>query len=152
MIALALVLNGMSENHGSLKWWWLGVFIAPTTKPTVGEAACRWTHQTVRCATRHCPVHQPRHPIVRVLTVSAVGALHLGAPDGPVPHRTVRCHTGQSLFTVRCAFWRCSDSTRTVRTLFTFAGDRWSRQLRWEPLLRLVQRTVQWHNGQSGEL
>jgi hypothetical protein len=32
----ALVLNAMAENLDSLKWWWLGVFIAPTTKPTVG--------------------------------------------------------------------------------------------------------------------
>jgi hypothetical protein len=52
-----------------------GVFIAPTTKPTVGEAVCRWVHRTVRCATRHCPVRQTRHPTVRVLTVSTVGAL-----------------------------------------------------------------------------
>jgi hypothetical protein len=36
LIALALVLNAMAENLDSLKWWWLGVFIAPTTKPTVG--------------------------------------------------------------------------------------------------------------------
>jgi hypothetical protein len=28
----------MSEKLGFLEWWWLGVFIAPTTKPTVGEA------------------------------------------------------------------------------------------------------------------
>jgi hypothetical protein len=34
-------------------------------------------------------------------------------------HRTVRCRTGQVLLTVRCAFWRCSDSARTVRALFT---------------------------------
>jgi hypothetical protein len=52
-----------------------GVFIAPTTKPTVGEGCCRWAHRTVRCATGYCPVRQPRHPIVRVLTVSTVGAL-----------------------------------------------------------------------------
>jgi hypothetical protein len=32
----ALVLNAMAENLDSLKWWWLGVFIAPTTKPAVG--------------------------------------------------------------------------------------------------------------------
>jgi hypothetical protein len=25
----ALVLNAMSENLDALKWWWLGVFIAP---------------------------------------------------------------------------------------------------------------------------
>jgi hypothetical protein len=49
------------------------------------------------------PVRQLRHPIVRVLTVSTVGALtswgtgqsgtapdSYGAPDSPVPHRTVR--------------------------------------------------------------
>jgi hypothetical protein len=32
----ALVLNAMAENLDALKWWWLGAFIAPTTKPTVG--------------------------------------------------------------------------------------------------------------------
>jgi hypothetical protein len=32
----ALVLNAMAENLDALKWWWLRVFIAPTTKPTVG--------------------------------------------------------------------------------------------------------------------
>jgi hypothetical protein len=30
---------------------------------------------TVRCATGHCSVRQPRHPTVRVLAVSTVGAL-----------------------------------------------------------------------------
>jgi hypothetical protein len=52
-----------------------GVFIAPTTKTVVGEGCCRWAHWTVRCATGHCPVRQPRHPTVRVLTVSTVAAL-----------------------------------------------------------------------------
>jgi hypothetical protein len=60
---------------GYLKWWWLGVFIAPTTKPTVGEAVCRWAHRTVRCATGHYPVRQPHRPTIRVLTVSTVRAL-----------------------------------------------------------------------------
>jgi hypothetical protein len=31
----AVVLNAMAEKLGCLEWWWLGVFIAPTTKPTV---------------------------------------------------------------------------------------------------------------------
>jgi hypothetical protein len=53
----------------------LGVFIAPTIKPTVGEGCCRWAHRTVWCDTGHCPVRKPRHPTVRVLTVSTVGAL-----------------------------------------------------------------------------
>jgi hypothetical protein len=30
-------------------------------------------------------------------------------------HRTVRWFTGQSLFTIWCAFWRCYDSACTVR-------------------------------------
>jgi hypothetical protein len=54
--ALALVLNVLAEKLGCLEVWWLGVFIAPTTKVAVGEAVCRWAHRTVRCATGHCPV------------------------------------------------------------------------------------------------
>jgi hypothetical protein len=57
------------------------------------------------------PVRQPRHPTVRVLTVSTVGAL------------TSWC-TGHALFIVRCTFWHCSDSARTVRALFTLSADR----------------------------
>jgi hypothetical protein len=44
-------------------------------------------------------VRQPRHPTVRVLTVSTVGALtdwgtgqSGAASDSPVPHRTVLVH------------------------------------------------------------
>jgi hypothetical protein len=32
----ALVLNAMARKLGCLEWWWLRVFIAPTTKPTIG--------------------------------------------------------------------------------------------------------------------
>jgi hypothetical protein len=31
--------------------WWLGVFIVPTTKRTVGEGFCRMAHRIVRCAS-----------------------------------------------------------------------------------------------------
>jgi hypothetical protein len=96
LIALALVLNVKSENLDCLKWWWLGVFIAPTTKMAVGRGCCRWAHWTVRCATRHCPVRQPRHP---KLGFDCWSSDRWG-------HRTVRWCTGQVLFTVRCAFWR----------------------------------------------
>jgi hypothetical protein len=71
----ALVLNAMAENLDALKWWWLGVFIAPTTKPPLGLGCCRWAHRTVRCTTEYCPMRQPCHPTVRVLTISTVGAL-----------------------------------------------------------------------------
>jgi hypothetical protein len=40
--ALALVLNVLAENLDALKCWWLGVFIAPTTKVVVGKAAVIW--------------------------------------------------------------------------------------------------------------
>jgi hypothetical protein len=33
--AFALVLNVMVGKLGWLEWWWLGVFIAPTTIPVV---------------------------------------------------------------------------------------------------------------------
>jgi hypothetical protein len=123
----ALVLNANCWKLECLEWWWLGVFIAPTTKPTVGEGCSRWAHRTVRCATGHCPVRQPHHPTVRVSTVLTVGAL-------------TSWGTGQALFTVCCAFWRCSDSARTVHTLFTplfiFEDDRWRSS-----------RCCAWHTG-----
>jgi hypothetical protein len=49
--ALALVLNVLAENLDALKCWWLGVFIAPTTKVAVGEGYCHMAHRTVRCAS-----------------------------------------------------------------------------------------------------
>jgi hypothetical protein len=74
---------------GSLEVWWLGVFIAPTTKVPIGEGCCRRAHRTVRCASH---VTQP-------LGFDRWSSDKWG-------HRTVRWCTWQSLFTVRCAFWR----------------------------------------------
>jgi hypothetical protein len=87
--------------------WWLGVFIAPTTKVAVGRAVCRRAHQTVWCAshvtqplgfdrwssdmwghqtiTVHCPVrtvHCTVHFCRRSLAMLAVTP-H-GTPDSPV--------------------------------------------------------------------
>jgi hypothetical protein len=66
---------------GCLEEWWLGVFIAPTTKVAVGELCCRRAHRIVRCATGHCPVRQPRHPTVRVRPLEL---LTCGPPDSLV--------------------------------------------------------------------
>jgi hypothetical protein len=55
----------MAENLDALKCGGWGVFIVPSTNMAVGEGFCRMAHRTVRCATGHCPVHQPRHPTVR---------------------------------------------------------------------------------------
>jgi hypothetical protein len=71
---------------------WLGVFIASTTKGAVAGGCCRMAHRTVRCASH----------VTRPLDSNRWSFWQLG-------HRTVRWCTGQSLFTVRCAFWLCSD-------------------------------------------
>jgi hypothetical protein len=128
-----------------LEWWWLGVFIAPTTKPTVREAVCRWAHRTVLCATEHCSVRQPRHPTVRVLTFWPLELWLLEAPDSPVPHRTVTTHCPVRLLAM---LWLCANCPRTVDV----AGDRWSRLLRSPAVAPLAHRTVRWHTRQSGVL
>jgi hypothetical protein len=114
-----------------------GVFIAPTTKPTVGEAVCRWAHRTVRCATEHGPVRQPRHPTVRVMTVLTVGALtswgtgQFGATLDK--HCSLSVAPSSAALTLRELSAHCSHLQATVGV------DRCARQ----PLLR-------WHTGQSG--
>jgi hypothetical protein len=40
---------------GFLEEWWLGVFIAPTTKMAVGEGCCRMAHQTLSGAPATSP-------------------------------------------------------------------------------------------------
>jgi hypothetical protein len=47
----------MAENLDTLKCGGWGVFIAPTTKMTVGEGSVVWR-------TGHCSVRQPRHQVV----------------------------------------------------------------------------------------
>jgi hypothetical protein len=133
----ALVLNAMAEKLGCLEVWWLGVFIAPTTKMAVGEAICRWVHRTVRCATGHCPVRQPHHPTVRVLTVSTVRALtdwgtgQSSAPSGAaLPLRALFAHCSRLLFTFadnrwhssRCSAWLTGQSSATPDNTVNYSG------------------------------
>jgi hypothetical protein len=54
----------MAENLDTLKCGGWGVFIAPTTKMTVGEGFYRMAHRTVRCASGHYPARQPHHQAV----------------------------------------------------------------------------------------
>jgi hypothetical protein len=77
----ALVLYAMAENLDALKWW-LGVFIAPTTKPTVGVGL-------LSMGAPDSPVRQPRHPTVRVRPLELCQP---SPPDSPVVHRTVTVH------------------------------------------------------------
>jgi hypothetical protein len=88
--ALALVLNVLAENLDALKCWWLGVFIAPTTKMAVGEALTSGaTGQSGGAPDRHCSLS--------------------GAPSGACSDST-RAVVHSSLFIVAFADgrWRCS--------------------------------------------
>jgi hypothetical protein len=97
----------MAEKLGCLEWWWLGVFIAPTTKPIVGDGL-------MSMGVPDSPVRQQRHPTVRVLTVLTIGALtswctgqsgaaldrHCslsGAPSGAALTSTANCSSVRAL-------------------------------------------------------
>jgi hypothetical protein len=126
--ALALVLNELAENLDALKCWWLGVFIAATTKVAVEEGCCRRAHRTVRCASH----------VTQLLRFDRWSSDKWG-------HRTVQWCIGQSLFTVWCTICACSDfcvcCPRTVAHCSPFEDDRWR-----------CNRYSAWHTGQSGEL
>jgi hypothetical protein len=62
--AIALVRCRKCKNLDAMNGGMVGVLIAPTTKSGRWEAVCRMAHQTVWCATGHCPVRQPRQPAV----------------------------------------------------------------------------------------
>jgi hypothetical protein len=72
----------IAGNLDALKWWWLWGIYSPNHQNSrwegllsMGASDSLVRHRTVRCATRHCLVRQPRYPTVRVLTVSTVGSL-----------------------------------------------------------------------------
>ena len=55
--SFALVLNVEFRKLGWIEWWWLGVFIAPTTILAVaGDGAPDKALFTVRCVPRQRPV------------------------------------------------------------------------------------------------
>jgi hypothetical protein len=141
--------------------WWLGVFIAPTTKVAVGEAVCRWAHQTVRCAshltqplgfdrwssdmwghrtvTVHCPMRllAPALTFARVVRTVALSAERWTRPVGAVavaPHGT-------------------PDSPvlhRTVRWIITESHFQKPEAEQFEWIHPGAPDTVRWHTGQSG--
>jgi hypothetical protein len=102
-----------SGNLDALNNGGWGVFIAPTTKTTVGEGCCQ------------CLVRQPRHPTVRVLTVLTIGALTAWATG----------QSGAALDRHYSLSGAPSSVALTLRELSAhcsaFAGVRWSRPLRW---------------------
>jgi hypothetical protein len=129
MKSRALVLNAMAENLDALKCggWGGGGIYSPTHKNGHwGGCLLMGAPDTIRCASH---VTQP------------LGFDRWSSDSWD--HQTVRWCTGQSLFTVRCAFWRCSDFCAncpcTVAHCSPFADDRWR-----------CSRCSAWHTGQSG--
>jgi hypothetical protein len=107
---------------GYLEWWWLGGIYSPNHQNS------RWGG-LLSIGAPDSSVRQPRHPTVRVLTVSTVGALTawVTGQSGAAPDR--HCSLSGALSGA------CSDSVRTVRALFSCqstvgvdrcAGDRCS--------------------------
>jgi hypothetical protein len=86
---------------GWLEWRWLWGIYSPNHQFN------RWG----RLLTGQCLVRQPRHPTVRVLTVSTVGALSScgTGQSGAAPDRNCSLSGAPS--------GGCFDSVRTVRAL-----------------------------------
>jgi hypothetical protein len=141
--ALALVLNENFWKLGYFELWRLGGIYSP--QPPSGRWGRLLSKGTPDMHSRMSGV-PPRHPTVRVQEQSTVGAVVF------LLHRTVRCHTGQVLFTIWCAsdsaLWLCHALFSTVALSAHFC----SRPLRELAVPLLVHRTVRWHTGQSGEL
>jgi hypothetical protein len=134
LIALALVLNEMSEKLGCLEWWGLGGIYSPNHQTnywggclSMGSGA---PPDTVRCASH---VTQP----LGFWRFWPLELWHLGAPDSPVPHRTSTVHCPVHLLALLWLYANCP-------RMFTFEGDHWSRPLRSPAIAPLAHRTIRW--------
>jgi hypothetical protein len=138
--------------------WWLGVFIAPTTKRTVGEGFCRMAHRTVRCATGHCPVRQPRDQVVgfRPLELLTTGPSDRscslsGAPsDVCSDSARVGAHYSVSLFLCRrplALFSRYSTGTPDSPVNYSGVAPRIPEGGKFGVDLPGAPDTVRWHTG-----
>jgi hypothetical protein len=126
----ALVLNAICWKLGCLEWWWLGGIYSPNHKNS------RWGG-LLSMGAPDSPVHQPRHPTVRVLTVSTVGVLTAWATG----------RSGAALDNHCSLSGATSGAALTLHelcTLFTLQATVGVDRCAWEPLLR-------WHTGQSGD-
>jgi hypothetical protein len=94
----ALVLNAMAENLDALECGGWGVLGRLSVDGRTGQSGA--PPDTVRYASH----------------VTQLLGFDRWSSDR-WDHWTVGWCTGQSLFTVWCAFWRCSDSARAVRAL-----------------------------------
>jgi hypothetical protein len=97
-------------------------------------------------------VCQPRHPTVRVLTVSTVGALSSGSTgqSGAAPDRHYSLSGAPSAAALTSA--RTARALCVVRRLLESTVVLASRCSAGAPDSSVAHRTVWWHTGQSGEL
>jgi hypothetical protein len=109
----ALVLNAICWKLGCLEWWWLGGIYSPNHQNSrwggllsMGAPDSPVRHRTLSSAPATSPNRQGSDGFDRWSSDS------LG-------HRTVRCRTGQALFTSGAPSGACSDSTQTVHALFS---------------------------------
>jgi hypothetical protein len=96
---------------GWLEWRWLeGIYSPQPPKQPLGMAA-------IDGRTGHCLVHQPHHPIVRVLTQSTVGALTSGGTgqSGAAPDRHCSL-SGVPLTSALTSAMHCSAVRCTVQS------------------------------------
>jgi hypothetical protein len=137
----ALVLNAMAENLDALKWWWLVVFIASTTKMAVGEAVCSMgapdspvRHRTLSGAPpRHCPCTVHVHCSLLQTTVGAVAVAPHGTPDSPVNYSGVALQKPEAEQFIVDSPW-CTGQCPVRQTRATFG---WFCSFLFEPYLGL---------------
>jgi hypothetical protein len=145
----ALVLNAMAENLDALKCWWLGIFIAPTTKVAVGDGCSRMAHRTVWCAShvtqplgfdrwssdkwghRTVTVHCPVRLLTPALTSARAGA-----------------YCSVSLFLCRRS--RCFAGTPDSPVNYSGLAPQIPEASKFELIHPGAPDTVRWHTGQSG--
>jgi hypothetical protein len=126
---------------GWIEWWWLGVFIAPTTILAIGWLLCPWAHWTVPWCTEHSTVHCPvrakstDHWVLERLTIEVV--YPFDAPDSLVAHQTVRCDLSS-----QTVFWLLTLQTARIVAQLT-VGWSWLLHVV-SPFSPVAHQTVRW--------
>jgi hypothetical protein len=92
--------------------------------------------------TRHCPVRQPHHPIVRVRPLELLSS---EPPDSPVVHRTATVHCLVRLLAPALTY---AHAGTHCSAFIVLADDRW----RCVAVTPLAHRTIRCYTGQSDEL
>jgi hypothetical protein len=149
---------------GCLEWWWLGVFIAPTTKIAIGEGCYQWAHQTVRCAShitqplgfwrfRPLKLWHPRPPDSHCSLSGAPSGAALTLHELSAHYSLFR----RPLESTVALGSRCSAGTpdspvthQTVRWIIAERGLRNPKVKSLKSILPGAPDTVRWHTGHSG--